>query len=471
MPTIDQSKLPPEITSKYSIVNNAFRLDKIINAAKDVYKNEPKDEINVEIGDSKQTEFYPQIKLCRWTNETNFSVRLKDTEYEKATITTDKDKIIWDKDNIKIEFFDYAENSGGHKMVWYLKSKPLTNKVEFSLQSKGLNFFYQPPLTQEYQNGYSEEFKREIEVSETQVWGKLTQEELDKMPDKPVDGMILLVERPENVVGSYAVYHQTKGGMNDINGKEYKTGQMGMIYPSHLTDAVGNKAKAILTIDIVNGTFTEEIPQEFLDKAVYPIKGNTDFGYMTLGGTATAITGDLIRASNYNNTTTNAGTAISVSFGGYVEIAEDTADWQGGLYDISSNLLSPQTATGTINSDTKQFWTLDFTDGPTLVIATKYIIAAFLGYDGFLGTIWFAYNSGGTSGDSKYKTALTYNSWPNPITFSNSSNRYSIYATYTPAGGGAGPANLKTYNTNATANIKSIDTNLIANVKTLNTNA
>lgn len=34
-----------------------------------------------------------------------------------------------------------------------------------------------------------------------------------------------------------------------------------------------------------------------------------------------------------------------------------------------------------------------------------------------------------------------------------------------------GPANLKTYNTNALANIKSINTNLIANVKTLNTNA
>ncbi len=35
----------------------------------------------------------------------------------------------------------------------------------------------------------------------------------------------------------------------------------------------------------------------------------------------------------------------------------------------------------------------------------------------------------------------------------------------------AGPANLKSYNTNLKANIKSINTNLIANVKTLNTNA
>lgn len=35
----------------------------------------------------------------------------------------------------------------------------------------------------------------------------------------------------------------------------------------------------------------------------------------------------------------------------------------------------------------------------------------------------------------------------------------------------AGPANLKTYNTNTKANIKSMNTNLIANVKTFDTNA
>lgn len=34
----------------------------------------------------------------------------------------------------------------------------------------------------------------------------------------------------------------------------------------------------------------------------------------------------------------------------------------------------------------------------------------------------------------------------------------------------AGPANLKSYNTNLAANVKSVDTNLIANVKTLDTN-
>lgn len=44
-----------------------------------------------------------------------------------------------------------------------------------------------------------------------------------------------------------------------------------------------------------------------------------------------------------------------------------------------------------------------------------------------------------------------------------------VYAVW-EAAAAAGPANLKSYNTNLKANIKSINTNLIANVKSLNTN-
>lgn len=45
---------------------------------------------------------------------------------------------------------------------------------------------------------------------------------------------------------------------------------------------------------------------------------------------------------------------------------------------------------------------------------------------------------------------------------------FSIYAVWEAV---SGPANLKTYNTNAAANIKTINTNPIANVKSINTNA
>ena len=164
--------LSSEVSQKYTVANNAFRLDEIKNSEKDLYKNEPKDEINVIVGDDKQPHtFLPQIKLQRWTNEVNFSVRLVEdaNDLSVSSLTTQNEKIKYSKGNVDIEYYEYTEGEGGYKMVWFLKEKPATNKIEFTIQSKGLDFFYQPPLTEEYQNGYSEEFKKEIVVTETQV--------------------------------------------------------------------------------------------------------------------------------------------------------------------------------------------------------------------------------------------------------------------------------------------------------------
>jgi len=130
MPIIDPQKITPEIAQKYSIQNNAFKLDKVINPAKDLYTNEPKDEINVIVGDDKVPDtFIPQVKLERWTNETNFSVRLADTFAGQENVETIGDKIKWSKGDIDIEYYDYTQDEGGYKMVWYLKKKPQTNNV------------------------------------------------------------------------------------------------------------------------------------------------------------------------------------------------------------------------------------------------------------------------------------------------------------------------------------------------------
>ena len=51
MPTIDPEKISEEILDKYSIVNNAFTLEKVINAELDKI-GEPKDKIEFEIGDT-----------------------------------------------------------------------------------------------------------------------------------------------------------------------------------------------------------------------------------------------------------------------------------------------------------------------------------------------------------------------------------------------------------------------------------
>jgi len=58
-----------------------------------------------------------------------------------------------------------------------------------------------------------------------------------------------------------------------------------------------------------------------------------------------------------------------------------------------------------------------------------------------------------------------------PGTFTTASGEWCAMTIAVFPVAASGPANLKTYNTNAKANIKTIDTNPIANVKTLDTNA
>jgi len=100
--------LNQEINKKYQVLNNALKLDLVKNSELDRYDGKPKDEINVIVGDDKQPDkFYPQVKLCRWSNETNFSVRLIDNENEEESVKTESNKIKYSKGNIDIDFFDY----------------------------------------------------------------------------------------------------------------------------------------------------------------------------------------------------------------------------------------------------------------------------------------------------------------------------------------------------------------------------
>ena len=66
MANIDKIKLPKSITNKYTLENESFKRE---------IKSDPKDKIEIEIGDMKQLDFKPQFKIMRWDNEVNFSIR------------------------------------------------------------------------------------------------------------------------------------------------------------------------------------------------------------------------------------------------------------------------------------------------------------------------------------------------------------------------------------------------------------
>lgn len=383
---------------------------------KEVAKDDPKDRLEVVIGDDKQEGFYPQVKLERWDNEANFSVRLKDTEYERATVSTLDNKIIWDKDNIKIEFY---EGDNGYKFIPYLKSKPIDNVISrWSVKKKGCSFYRQPPLTEEYQNGYSEEFKKEIVVTETDV--------------KDLEGNVL-VHRPENIVNSYAIYHNTKGGMNDIYGKDYKVGKLGQDYRVHLYDNNGLESWGdieYIWFDEENGERIVRCnDEEFLDKAVYPIKSNDDFGYKGIGGTQTSCSINKIYGGSGIG---GAGTAIQIT--ARSKNASGNTNVKGLLIKASDKTIISNGITDPgVFGSAAAWYSCNYSTSPTIsailyyigVIPQTYGLTLYYDSSQPSGTYWFIDNSNSYTTPTNPTDGTAYDTY-----------RLSIYATYTPSGGG-----------------------------------
>lgn len=145
-----------------------------------------------------------------------------------------------------VEGLGEEENIEGFEFEVILKDKPQSNIVEFELEMEGLKAHYQPELTQEEKD----------------------------------EG----VHRPENVIGSYAVYHATCGNMHkgQANAEKYRTGKAFHIYRPKVIDNSGDWVWAELNLG--NGILTVTIPQEFLDTAVYPVRVDPTFGYVDAEG-------------------------------------------------------------------------------------------------------------------------------------------------------------------------------------------
>ena len=75
-----------------------------------VVKDNPKDRIEVEIGDSKQQNFFPQAKIMRWDNEVNFSLRRKG-RWNRASQKERSGKIEYGDDKEIVRFYELPDIS------------------------------------------------------------------------------------------------------------------------------------------------------------------------------------------------------------------------------------------------------------------------------------------------------------------------------------------------------------------------
>jgi len=376
---------PKQIKDKYTVENASFVRE---------VKADPKDRMLIKIGGKNS--FEPKIKIDKW-DEVGFSIKIKNNQLVMPSISFEDDKIKWEKGDKKIEFYeveaDEENQDGAYKFVWYLDKKPKSNIVDFEIISDGVDFLYQPPLTQE---------------------------EID-------EGAF----RPDRVIGSYAVYASEKK-VNWVGGKEYKAGKVGHIYRPKIIDANGDWVWGNLHIE--NGIYSVEIPQEFLDEAVYPIKANDTFGYTTIGESFHYPAQDQLSGVNFTSPADISGETVnSVSF--YVN--PDSQSLKGLIYtenDGSSEIpLVSNAIGGAVTGSSDNWYVSNFETSPSLSNNTVYFISYIV--NSTIGYGKYDTDSGvfAEKADNSYSSPAAISAYDH---YGDDDKKHSIYVTYASSGGG-----------------------------------
>ena len=354
---------------------------------------------------SKLDRFVPNINFGKWSDECWLNINYP------VPITTEKEVYSVDavqiqtKDNEIHKFYMTPEGELEYEII--LPVKPLKSEWVFNLAfPDGLNFYYQPPLTDEIDGIRI--------VTATEIGG------FDKDGNQTV-------YRPENVIGSYAVYWNRKNN-------QYQTGKFCHIMRPLVTDAVGKKIWGRLYVDSIQKTMSISVDPIWLDKATYPVLIDPTIGYNTIGGTQDS-TGAYILACRFNCPTT--GSANPGTFYLYGRDTNGPRNWPGAVYEIGDGNISGNaklsTSDAIISMQTTNGWRsanityTGFTAGTDyfLAVAGQQIGVCYTYYD----TVTAGYE------DMQYDAGTTL---PNPFGTRDGTivAEGSWYIDYAAAGGG-----------------------------------
>jgi hypothetical protein len=160
-----------------------------------VYDKGDPNGVVMEVGNPTASSLWPELKLSRW-GEVSLKVKPEDlsgASLNSLTLRLEGETIQLGTPQVEYVFYDdpAASKEGGYGFDVILKSKPVSNVFSFAIETENLDFFYQPPLNQETHK------PNVISCTETQCFDE--------------DGKVV-TSRPENVVGSYAVYYKGSPG-------------------------------------------------------------------------------------------------------------------------------------------------------------------------------------------------------------------------------------------------------------------
>lgn len=351
----------------------------------------------------------PKVVFNRWNGEVKMGVRYTEIQATgaRALLTN---RIEWK--SAKQEMHGYpiqgaGMEDGGFEIEIMLNQKPTKNTFDFVIDGADqLDFFYQPPLTVDIGNGAI------VSATETEAFNK--------------DGRRIEYQ-PENVVGSYAVYHKVKRDYA-VGQTNYATGKAYHIYRPKAIDANGIEAWAGLSYQ--NEVLTVTVPQSFLDSAAYPVTVDPTFGYTSIGaGDDAWLVNDTIGyGQDSGNNLTEDGTITKLTL--YAAGDSGTQNVKGVIYNAGAppgarrGITDPSAFTTTPNWVDLTFAT------PVALTAGQYVITWVP--DGNTTA-----KKDNTAGYTRYTATGSYASPPDPFPStaytSTASRRGSMYATYTVA--------------------------------------
>lgn len=361
------------------------------------------DNDNMEIGQTTGQELF--VKLNRWDGECNIKLDLTgDKSADIQQISANELRWVGNKFDFKfekktpmIEFVgskklgvDFVRNErNGIELYIILKEKPVQNYIEFPISEENLNFFYQPPYTQE---------------------------QIDK-------GHVC----PPWVEGSYAVYHKTK--KNHVIGKtNYMVGKAFHIYRPIVMD--NNSNLTFGELSIVDGKMRITVDSDFIQNAVYPVTIDPNFGYETQGTADYEDVQGYIMGWEFLNSQ-GSGTGDSITACLYA----NKVNVKCALYDDAANPAYIQTtdernSPASIPGKTKDFYTFNFSSSPTIDDDTDYSLVAWGGSDGGGSYVRLYYDTVGAVAKRLYNLEA-YNTWPDTLYRNTATTQFSIYCTFT----------------------------------------
>ncbi|PWB69061.1 hypothetical protein C3F09_10675 [candidate division GN15 bacterium] len=319
-----------------------------------------------------------------------------------AEMVVDGKRGLWWECGARSRMLFYERKDGGLEWEICLDSEPASNRFSFPIVASQLLFCYQEELNQ----------------------------------DERAEGAV----RPDSVVGSYAVYHQSRRhDWNVITGNDtlrdaYGTGKVFHIYRPSAHDANGTTVWCDLRIDTV---LAITVPPEFLQSAVYPVTIDPTFGCTSAGGTQTIPGTARADINDIHTHVAGAGETIT-SFSVYASSGSGTQSLGLAAYSMDDgsprlpvNRLAPAATVALTGAGA--VWYTTSTVSQTLTSGTRYCVA--LGDGNTYVNIY--YDSYGSIARSNNATAALPATWTSTST---GAVVYSMYATYTVSAGPATPS-------------------------------